>query len=687
MIKHSEMASVCDFGYLTNVTKSVSNAGDGPAFVAYSELTASNVLVAAVPNSNSRDISTYVVDQATGALTNQSTVSFARPGDQPVTVGFSPLLPNSQMFAVVCNGVAGSEAPAFAIYRVSSKGTFQKPTYTANDSLVDTPVDAQFSPLVNGHLYLALAKSNSKEIGNTLTVWEVDQTDGSLRVLTSPSLEVFRPRLGLIAFSPPIENKVFVAVSQQGPALASFTGAIAMAVIDSETNVVSEATPFAYTNTGIAPIGLAFLPAPSTHPLKPGSPLFLVVCNSDEYNPGSGDSSVWVYEVDTIFQPGTLFDPKDDHKYALNGLNPNVVRVSPSVCLGRSLVLVSNFGANSSGKGPGLDVFQADTTTGNLTLLPTLFSSGDAFGPDCVAICPLLGPNAVLFAASTNFASNGTDEKGVFSYSITMTANVSLTGSASTIAPGDLSVLEGTVIPPYSGPTMVDMPAPFNVTWSDLVFQTSAGQPFTRNVNPLVTTTYQVLELTQDGNPLCFSCPSNEVEIQVFLCLHGASLVHMADPKQEYKRIDEIVEGDVVRTAELGVMAIVDKVCKCWVSPTNGSVVHDALVLEANCLGEGQPSQRLILDPGHPICTREKYGQLGQNGLRPAASWATAPLASAIIKWKDERVQRHETEGSTLRYDLVLHGSSRTYMANGLIIQSRDSYLNAGYAHHHGGSV
>jgi hypothetical protein len=155
------------------------------------------------------------------------------------------------------------------------------------------------------------------------------------------------------------------------------------------------------------------------------------------------------------------------------------------------------------------------------------------------------------------------------------------------------------------------------------------------------------------------------------VCLHGASLV---TTKNGLKRIDEIQEGDEVLSGKnLDEYTPVKCIGVCWLTlkfedPENGQD-HDAIIFEPGSLGENEPNQRLIIDPGHPICTQKEYLEKGYEALKPAgALWEELKGDKVYTKkWTDTLVQ----EDKAMRYDLYLDEPYNTYVANGVVVRAR----------------
>jgi len=160
-----------------------------------------------------------------------------------------------------------------------------------------------------------------------------------------------------------------------------------------------------------------------------------------------------------------------------------------------------------------------------------------------------------------------------------------------------------------------------------------------------------------------------------FACLHGSSLIETIDGP---KRLDKIKSSDKVLSGpNLDQYANVKTLAHCWLSHMGND--HDAIIFEKGSLGPNQPSQRLIIDPGHPMCTKEDYLENGYEALRPAGSYWEERLESGQIqteKWTDDSVQKE----SSRRYDIVLEEPFNTYVANGMVVRAK-GYKNNTYKH------
>ena len=153
----------------------------------------------------------------------------------------------------------------------------------------------------------------------------------------------------------------------------------------------------------------------------------------------------------------------------------------------------------------------------------------------------------------------------------------------------------------------------------------------------------------------------------VIACLHGSSMIQM---KEGTKRIDQIKIGDEVLSHNLKrehKYTKVKGISHCWLSFLGTD--HDAIIFEPNSLGENEPSERLIIDPGHPICTQKEYNEKGYQALRPAGTYWEESTDNKIIakKWTDVFVQ----DEPSVRYDLILEEPYHMYIANNIIVRSK----------------
>ena len=224
--------------------------------------------------------------------------------------------------------------------------------------------------------------------------------------------------------------------------------------------------------------------------------------------------------------------------------------------------------------------------------------------------------------------------------------------ASSTVAlilpPGGPYVLEVTVPPmAFLNPDSPDL-ASFSLTFGDTPPTTTPPQNFGFDINDNFFGTVTTL----------------------IACLHGSSLINTKDG---LKRIDRIKSNDEVLTADNQYAKVIN-VAHCWL--TFSGVNHDAIIFEPGSLGDNEPSQRLIIDPGHPMCTRKEYLEKGEQALRPAGTYweelkgdglESGRVQILTKKWTDTFVQ----EEPSRRYDLILEEPFNTYIANGIVVRSK----------------
>jgi hypothetical protein len=148
-------------------------------------------------------------------------------------------------------------------------------------------------------------------------------------------------------------------------------------------------------------------------------------------------------------------------------------------------------------------------------------------------------------------------------------------------------------------------------------------------------------------------------------CLHGSSIIQLRNGS---KKLDQIRDGDEVLSGNnLDEYALVEGISHCWLSFMG--VDHDSIVFEPGSLGENEPSERLIIDPGHPMCTKKEYLEKGYDALRPAGTFWEELKGDKIYtkKWTDISTQSE----SSRRYDLILEQPYNTYVANGIVVRGK----------------
>jgi hypothetical protein len=246
-----------------------------------------------------------------------------------------------------------------------------------------------------------------------------------------------------------------------------------------------------------------------------------------------------------------------------------------------------------------------------------------------------------------------------------------------TVQPGNIATTGTfTLSPPMNpGPqffriAILNNPSyPFNNT---TIGSTAGFISITLNDIPSSSFTNLPLTIIQNGNAqIIISFTAS--------CLHGSSLVQLKD---ELKRIDQIKPGDKVLSGEnLDEYIPVQDIHHCWLSlkgvEPNGQD-HDAIIFEPGSLGENEPAQRLIIDPGHPMCAKKEYLEKGYEALRPAGSYWEKLKGDNVYtkKWTDEMIQ----EDRSRRYDLVLEEPFNVYVANGIVVRAK-GYKDHRYKH------
>lgn len=169
----------------------------------------------------------------------------------------------------------------------------------------------------------------------------------------------------------------------------------------------------------------------------------------------------------------------------------------------------------------------------------------------------------------------------------------------------------------------------------------------------------------------------------VILCLHGDSLITLADGGK--KRLKNIDSGDSVLGAD-GKAYAVDQLVACWLKDPSTDTAPRAVVVKPGAYGEGLPTERLIIDIGHPVGRVTDYLEGGLQGLRPLSELlATLPASEekyfTVLPWERVHEWTGEKKPVEKRFDLVLEGGPAAYIANGLAVRSRDSDKVAGYMH------
>jgi hypothetical protein len=222
--------------------------------------------------------------------------------------------------------------------------------------------------------------------------------------------------------------------------------------------------------------------------------------------------------------------------------------------------------------------------------------------------------------------------------------------------------------------------------------------------------TIEAVAIYQNGRPTMTSCV---VHVDIDFCVHGSTMIKMAAPPSEgdgrpekkafagadesagdnafpFKPIRDVMEGDFVAGADGEPIRVAARV-KCGKGEPYTRSVHMCQLFAPGSIAPGVPSDWFAVDPGHPICSPESYKVLGQKALIPSHCLAESrcaddPRKSVQVPW--DRLGSI-MEGDNARYDLVLDSKRRrdsigngAYIGNGVIIYSRKSIKEPGYAYH-----
>jgi hypothetical protein len=169
---------------------------------------------------------------------------------------------------------------------------------------------------------------------------------------------------------------------------------------------------------------------------------------------------------------------------------------------------------------------------------------------------------------------------------------------------------------------------------------------------------------------------TQQVTIEVVLCVYGSSQILLEGGKTI--AIKEIKNGDMILDAT-GKLVTVEKVVKCWLGPNYSEKGESQLVIvfEKDSLAPGVPTSTFAIDPKHPIATPTEYSKNGSVALKPANQFVKSDGTIKQINW-DQIADM--LPGENARYDLVLSKEScGAYIANGIVVKSRESYLTPGY--------
>ena len=155
----------------------------------------------------------------------------------------------------------------------------------------------------------------------------------------------------------------------------------------------------------------------------------------------------------------------------------------------------------------------------------------------------------------------------------------------------------------------------------------------------------------------------------VAVCIHKSSLVKLANGLEI--EIFKLRPGEEIMGADGRITKIVDSV-PCWVE-NKGTCV----IFEPNSLGLGVPSKRFAVDSGHPVCSPDEYINNGHKFTKVAKSYIGQNSGIYGTTW--DKVESL-LPGENQRYDIIMPDDScKAYIANGVVVQARQSRKDVGY--------
>lgn len=214
----------------------------------------------------------------------------------------------------------------------------------------------------------------------------------------------------------------------------------------------------------------------------------------------------------------------------------------------------------------------------------------------------------------------------------------------------------GTFVATLNGPEQSIRALAFNI--SNVLYGIIGNGSLSSVLITIDTTTGQVTTIgTSDLTQI------DAIAFSPAACIHRTSIVKT--PSGEVP-ISKLLGGDSVFTAD-GEIAKIREVVHCWLGFVG--VDHDAIIFEPGSLGENEPNKRLIIDPGHPMCTKAEYLEKGYQALRPAGSYWEELRGDKVYtkKWTDIFVQQEPSR----RFDLLLEEPYTTYIANGVVVRAK----------------
>ena len=184
---------------------------------------------------------------------------------------------------------------------------------------------------------------------------------------------------------------------------------------------------------------------------------------------------------------------------------------------------------------------------------------------------------------------------------------------------------------------------------------------FTLAFNDVPPSTSPPTPFIKIASPATMPLAAGEVQMNI-ACIHGSSLI---TTRNGLKRIDKLkVDDEVLSGKNLDEYAKVKGIAQCWIQSPGPD--HDAIIFEPNSLGENEPLERLIIDPGHPMSIKSEYLKNGIESLKPAGSFLDEIKNISVKKWTHSSVQEYPS----VRYDLILEEPYYTYVANDVVVKS-----------------
>lgn len=171
------------------------------------------------------------------------------------------------------------------------------------------------------------------------------------------------------------------------------------------------------------------------------------------------------------------------------------------------------------------------------------------------------------------------------------------------------------------------------------------------------------------------------IQFDVPICLHGDSVVALYPEGSGHRLLKEIRAGDLVVGPDGG-RAEVKALARCWRNGDEKENPPRCVVFDVGSIASGVPTERFVVDVGHPIGVRGGDTELisaGEFAKRVQDRYGADPSGIRVMRWDEAE---EYLPGAWWRYDLVLEDGRDAYMANGVVVKSRSSnWLDAGYEH------